>query len=70
MRAIVISLIVSVLLTSCGKPSERPTSSDPCANAKGITGIETDAQAQQACRANKKFLGPDAKSSNTKIDNN
>ena len=67
---IVALVVLSVLLASCGKPARRESGSDPCAGAKGAAGIETDAQAQEACRENKKFLGPDAKPSNTKIQNN
>jgi hypothetical protein len=70
MRAFFVILIASGLLSSCGKPSNHSTSSDPCMDAKGAPGIETDAQAQQACRDNRKFLGPDAKPSKTKIENN
>jgi hypothetical protein len=67
----VIAIIITIVtLVSCGKPSNRSDASGPCANAKGSPGLETDVQAQQACRDNKKFLGPDAKPSNTKIENN
>jgi len=70
MRAAFIIPIACCLISSCGKPSNHTTSTDPCVDAKGASGIESDAQAQQACRDNKKFLGPDAKPSKTKIENN
>ena len=70
MRIFITMLVGALLLASCGKPTSKDSATDPCANAKGSPGLESDAQAQQACRDNKKFLGPDAKPSNTKIQNN
>jgi hypothetical protein len=70
MRYSFIVLLSVGLLASCSKPTNHSVPADPCADAKGAPGIETDSQAQQACRDNKKFEGPDAKSSHTKIQNN
>lgn len=71
MRAKVIcSLLFVLFLCACGKPSAQHSSTaDPCADAKGAASHETDAQAIQACHANKNFSGPDVKRSHIQITN-
>lgn len=70
MRKLLLIGMACATLASCGKPSNSKSAEDQCASSRGAPGLQTDAQAQQACRDNKKFLGPDAKNPNTKIDNN
>jgi hypothetical protein len=63
------SLLLCLALTACGKPEHAARTTDPCAVAKGIAPYESDAQAIQACRDNKRFSGQDAKRSNIQITN-
>jgi hypothetical protein len=63
------SLVLCLALTACGKPEHAARVTDPCAGTKGTPPYETDAQAVQACRDNKKFSGQDAKRSNIQITN-
>ena len=70
MRNLVLaSLLLCLALTACGKPEKAAHAADPCADAKGAPPYETDAQAVQACRDNKKFSGQNAKRSNIQITN-
>jgi len=62
-------VLLCLALASCGKPTNSASGADPCANAKGVPPYETDAQAVQACRDNKKFSGPETKRSNIQITN-
>lgn len=70
MRKLLLIAASAALLASCGKSPTDQGKVDRCARARGAPGIETDAQAQQACHDDKNFLGPDAKSPNVKIQNN
>jgi hypothetical protein len=63
------SLLLCLALTACGKPEHAARAADPCVDAKGTPPYETDAQAVQACRDNKRFSGQDAKRSNIQITN-
>ena len=64
------ALLLCLALSACGKPDHASSNAaDPCASAKGAPPYETDAQAVQACRDNKKFSGPDVRRSNTQITN-
>jgi hypothetical protein len=66
----VFTLLFCLALSACEKSvPQRSSAPDTCATAKGTTGHETDAQAVQACRANKKFSGPDVKRSHIQITN-
>lgn len=71
MRAYAIcTLLFCLALSACEKPGpQRSSSPDNCVTAKDTTGHEADAQAVQACRANKHFSGPDVKRSHIQITN-
>lgn len=66
------SMISAVVLAGCGKSDTKASAGkDECANAVPSIADQTNAQAAEQCRNNKKFFGaPDAKPSNTPITNN
>ena len=65
------AVFLCLALVGCGKndTTVHKAAADPCADAKGAPPYETDAQAVQACRDNKKFSGQDVKRSNIQITN-
>lgn len=64
------AVLLCLTLSACGKTDHSGAkSADACADVKGAPPYETDAQAVQACRDNKKFSGPDTKRSNVQITN-
>ena len=70
MRHFFPAVLLCLTLSACGKPDHSSAKAvDPCGDAKGAPPYETDAQAVQACRDNKKFSGPDTKRSNVQITN-
>jgi hypothetical protein len=64
------TLLLCLALSACGKSSSQHVNAvDPCADSKGPPPYQTDAQAVQACRDNKRFSGPDVKRSKVQITN-